>query len=114
MQKRKNGQLRVPKLGLHKASGIYRVTFSGKTFYLGRDRLEAEREHRELVGHWLATGEIPGDELVTGVYVVADLVAAFTRSVRNHALSSIPAPFWTTRLKRKVAEFMASAILEST
>lgn len=69
---------RTPKLGRHRASGQWRVVLDGTHLYLGHDRIEAERKYREVLASWLATGRVPGDELLDPPRaLVGDLTGAF-------------------------------------
>ncbi len=56
---------RVPKYGLHKASGQALVKLGGKAFYLGQDGTKtSRRKYEQLVGQWIANGrKLPGEEM---------------------------------------------------
>ena len=56
---------RVPKYGLHKASGQALVKLGGKAFYLGQHGTKtSRRKYEKLVGQWFANGrKLPGEEM---------------------------------------------------
>ncbi|MGF1633426.1 MAG: hypothetical protein ACFCVE_06200, partial [Phycisphaerae bacterium] len=61
--------IRVPKLGLHKATGQARVRFCGRDYFCGRwGTPEAERKYRQLVAEYVAAngatlpGAAPSDD----------------------------------------------------
>lgn len=50
---------KIPKLGIHAATGQARVVIEGRTLYLGRAGREANERYRKLIATWLATGQLP-------------------------------------------------------
>lgn len=82
MSEKRVRKVRVPQLGLHKGSGQARVVIDGRDLYLGKPGLEAERRYRNVIAHWLETGEVI-DSGETG-QTVADLVAAFLVAHENY------------------------------
>ena len=70
-------RVRVPVMGVHKASGQARVVIDGTSFYLGKPGAEAEQRYRRLVGGWLETGHLKGGPVSGDSVAVADVVAAF-------------------------------------
>jgi hypothetical protein len=49
---------RIPRLGVHAATGPARVVVEGRTLYLGRAGPEANERYRQLMAEWLATGRL--------------------------------------------------------
>lgn len=73
---------RIPRLGVHAATGQARVVIDGRTIYLGRAGAEANARYRRLIAKWLATGELPDGKrraaaASDGPPTVADLAAQF-------------------------------------
>ena len=78
MKSSSSRRVRIPRMGLHKASGQMRVVLEGKTFYLGKPGADAEQRYRKLIAEWLETGQVPGSWTeVDGAVTVADVVAGF-------------------------------------
>jgi hypothetical protein len=51
--------VRVPKLGVHKATGQARVVIEGRTYYLGKPGPEATARYRTLLATYLRDGAPP-------------------------------------------------------
>ena len=85
MKKSLGKGLRVPVMGLHKASGQMRVVIDGRTFYLGKAGAEADQKYRSLIACWMETDSVPeSGKAVEGVTLVADVVAAFLEGHERH------------------------------
>jgi len=55
---------RIPKRGVHAATGQARVVIEGRTLYLGRAGPDADERYRQLIAEWLdrasSSKSIPG------------------------------------------------------
>ncbi len=75
----KSVAVRVPKLGVHKATGQSRVVIEGRTYYLGKPGPEATARYRALLATYLRDGAPPptAREAAPAKLLVGDLVASF-------------------------------------
>lgn len=78
MQSPAKKRVRLPKLGVHKATGQARVLLSGVTHYCGvAGTPEAHARYAELVQKWLADGKRPMRDLPTAPQAVVTLRGVF-------------------------------------
>lgn len=71
-------QRRLPKLGLHRATGQARITLSGVTHYLGKaGSVEAHARYAELVNQWIANDRRPLRQTVTVVQATITIRSLF-------------------------------------
>ncbi|MSR48349.1 MAG: site-specific integrase [Planctomycetes bacterium] len=71
---------RLPRLGVHAATGQARVVIEGRTIYLGKAGPNAHERYRELIGVWLTTGRLPDEAPAPAPSLtptIGDLVARF-------------------------------------
>jgi len=50
---------RIPRLGVHAATGQARVVIEERSIYPGRAGPEANEKYRQLIATWRASGELP-------------------------------------------------------
>jgi integrase len=79
---------RVPRLNLHRPSGHWRVVLDGRSHYLGKDRIEAQRRYDALLARWLPQRCLPEGALALPigptVLRVADVAAKFLAEHRRY------------------------------
>lgn len=75
---------RIPRLGVHAATGQARVVIEGRSIYLGRAGRDADEKYRQLIATWLASGELPAARAA---------VAAAAASPKTRTVGDVAARF---------------------